>query len=94
MHSEAQSRGVTLVASLHAVDIALRWFPRVIGLKAGEIAFDLPPAQVNEDVLRDLYASETGLPSQANEPLHAHVEHADEDGPEGARKAFVPPRVI
>ena len=28
LHSEAATRGVTLVASLHAVDVALRWFPR------------------------------------------------------------------
>ncbi len=93
LHSEAQSRGATLVASLHAVDIALRWFPRVIGLKAGEIVFDLPPAKVSEGVLRDLYASETALPSQASEPLHAHAERAGVA--EGAARApAAPPRVI
>jgi len=63
---EAQSRGVTLVASLHAVDLALHWFPRVIGLRAGEIAFDLPPDKISDDMLRDLYASETAtVPTQA-----------------------------
>lgn len=86
LHSEAQNRGVTLVASLHAVDIALRWFPRVIGLKAGEVVFDLPPAQVSESVLRDLYASETGmLPSQDNQPFHL---------PLAADAPAAPPRVI
>ncbi len=70
LHSEATTRGVTLVASLHVVDIALRWFPRVIGLKAGAIVFDLPAARVTDSVLRDLYASETGtLPTQNNQPL-------------------------
>lgn len=93
LHSEAQSRGVTLVASLHAVDIALRWFPRVIGLKAGEIVFDLPPAQVSDSVLRDLYASETALPSQDSEPFHPHVEHAQEAAG-AARASVAPPRVI
>jgi phosphonate transport system ATP-binding protein len=70
LHREAATRGVTLVASLHVVDIALRWFPRVIGLKAGEIVFDLPAVKVSDSVLRDLYASETGtLPTQDNRPL-------------------------
>lgn len=70
LHSEASTRGVTLVASLHAVDVALRWFPRVIGLRAGEIAFDLAAVKVSDSVLRDLYASETGtLPTQDNQPF-------------------------
>lgn len=97
LHAEAQDRGVTLVASLHAVDIALRWFPRVIGLKAGEIVFDLPPAKVSESVLRELYASETGmLPSQDNQPFHPWLEgRAPDDAAAGSGQIPVaPPRVI
>ena len=68
--TEATTRGVTLVASLHAVDLALRWFPRIVGLKAGEIVFDLPPVRVTEQALRDLYASESGrLPLHGDEPF-------------------------
>jgi phosphonate transport system ATP-binding protein len=97
LHREAEHRGVTLVASLHAVDVALRWFPRVIGLKAGEIVFDLPPAQVSESVLRDLYASETGvLPSQDNQPFNPLFDErapADTVG-SGGLKPVAPPRVI
>ena len=97
LHAEAESRGVTLVASLHAVDIALRWFPRVIGLRAGEVMFDLPPAQVSEAVLRELYASETGvLPSQDNQPFipSSGAQLPDEAAGGGARKPVAPPRVI
>ena len=55
------------MASLHAVDIALRWFPRIIGLRDGEVFFDLPAAQVSEDLLKQLYASERGvLPKQGS----------------------------
>jgi phosphonate transport system ATP-binding protein len=97
LHREAEHRGVTLVASLHAVDVALRWFPRVIGLKAGEIVFDLPPARVSEAVLRDLYASETGvLPSQDNQPFNPLFDErapADTAG-SGGLKPVAPPRVI
>jgi phosphonate transport system ATP-binding protein len=64
---EAKKRNATLVASLHAVDIALRWFPRIIGIRDGQIIFDLPSSQVSENILKELYASELGeLPRQAN----------------------------
>ncbi len=70
LNREAIARGVTLIASLHAVDLALHWFPRIVGVKAGEIVFDLPPVRITDDMLRDLYASELAVvPTQANEPL-------------------------
>lgn len=70
LNREAIARGVTLVASLHAVDLALHWFPRIIGIRAGEIAFDLPPVRVSDAILKELYASESaGIPTQDNQPL-------------------------
>ena len=62
LNDEARRRGVTLVASLHAVDLALRHFPRVVGVKDGAILFDLPAGEVSEALLRELYAAEGGLP--------------------------------
>lgn len=65
LHQAATQRGVTLVASLHAVDIALKWFDRIVGVKAGEIAFDCAPADVSTTRLLDLYASESSeIPRQ------------------------------
>jgi phosphonate transport system ATP-binding protein len=62
---ESERRGATLVASLHAVDLALKWFPRVVGMRAGEIAFDRPTAEVTSGMLRELYAAEgESLPMQ------------------------------
>ncbi len=52
----ARARGVTLVATLHHVQMALAHFPRIIGLKNGELAFDLPTSQVTPERLQDLYA--------------------------------------
>ncbi|HEX9275340.1 MAG TPA: ATP-binding cassette domain-containing protein [Casimicrobiaceae bacterium] len=67
---DATARAVTLVASLHAVDLALHWFPRIVGLKAGEVVFDLPPVRITDALLSDLYASESSVPpTQAPEPL-------------------------
>jgi len=65
---ESQQRGATLVASLHAVDLALRHFPRIVGVKGGEVVFDLPAGAVSEELLHDLYATESGiLPTFAND---------------------------
>lgn len=70
LHKEADTRAVTLVASLHAVDLALRWFPRIVGMKSGEIAFDLPAVRVTDALLRALYASESESPPvQGSLPL-------------------------
>lgn len=51
----ARERGITLVTSLHQVDAALAQFPRIVGLRDGEIAFDLPTAAVTQDRLERLY---------------------------------------
>lgn len=72
LNREAIERGVTLVASLHAVDLALHWFPRIVGMKGGEIAFDLPPVRVSDAMLRDLYAAESAqVPTQDSRPFEA-----------------------
>ena len=54
---EASARQATLVASLHAVDLALACFPRIVGLRAGRMVFDLPAAQVSQSQLQALYAN-------------------------------------
>jgi phosphonate transport system ATP-binding protein len=54
--TEARARGVTLVATLHQVEMALAHFPRVVGLRDGRVAFDLPAAEVTRERLAELYA--------------------------------------
>jgi len=46
----------TLVVSLHSVDLALAYFPRVIGIRNGVAAFDLPPDRISDSMLEALYA--------------------------------------
>src|SRR5919109_1271864 len=45
----------TLCMNLHSVDLALAYFPRVIGVRDGRVHFDLPPDKVNDELLADLY---------------------------------------
>ena len=56
--SAASERRATLVASLHAVDLALTHFSRIVGVKAGRIVFDLPSSAVTPAQLQQLYAGE------------------------------------
>jgi phosphonate transport system ATP-binding protein len=51
----AAERQVTLVATLHQVDMALAHFPRIVGLRDGQQVFDLPSAQVSREHLAHLY---------------------------------------
>jgi phosphonate transport system ATP-binding protein len=45
----------TVVLSLHAVGFALKFAERIIGLRNGEIQFDLPVEKVTQAMLRELY---------------------------------------
>jgi phosphonate transport system ATP-binding protein len=69
---EARQRGVTLVASLHQVEMALAAFPRIVGLRDGLLVFDLPAAEVTRDRLGALYAQHEdelrGGQARADEP--------------------------
>jgi phosphonate transport system ATP-binding protein len=61
----ARDRAATLVVSLHAVDLALARFPRLVGLRDGKVLFDLPRAAVDDALLAQLYGTELGVSFQA-----------------------------
>ncbi|MFK3771030.1 phosphonate ABC transporter ATP-binding protein [Pseudomonas sp. NPDC089406] len=58
LNRHASEHGVTLVASLHAVELALAHFPRVVGIREGQVMFDCPAQAVTESLLEALYANE------------------------------------
>ncbi|HET7719077.1 MAG TPA: hypothetical protein VFK43_03855, partial [Acidimicrobiales bacterium] len=47
--------GRTLLVSLHDFDLARRRCDRIVGVKAGRVAFDLPAAEVTADLGAELY---------------------------------------
>ncbi|QNA99543.1 phosphonate ABC transporter ATP-binding protein [Massilia sp. Se16.2.3] len=69
---EARARGATLVCSLHQVEMARAHFPRIVGLRAGRIVFDLPREEVTDAMVAALYANESAAP-------HPHPEHESPD---------------
>jgi phosphonate transport system ATP-binding protein len=47
--------GITLVVSLHQVDLVRRYAGRVLGLNTGRLVYDGPTGGLTEAVLRDIY---------------------------------------
>lgn len=53
---------LTLVMSLHNLDLAREFFPRLVGLRAGRVVFDKPSAEIGEAEFHALYdLSETEM---------------------------------
>ena len=46
----------TLLMNLHSVDLALGYFPRIVGIRDGRVRFDLSPDKVGPELLAELYA--------------------------------------
>jgi phosphonate transport system ATP-binding protein len=51
----SRERGLTLCMSIHNLDLARAYFPRIIGLRAGRVAFDAPTDDIDDGTFRELY---------------------------------------
>jgi phosphonate transport system ATP-binding protein len=61
----AKQSETTMICTLHHVEMALKHFPRVLGLREGSLMFDLPATQVSKEHLAELYAHHEEELSQA-----------------------------
>jgi phosphonate transport system ATP-binding protein len=50
-----QERNITVLVNLHALDIARRFCPRIIGMANGKIVFDGPPEALNAAIVDQIY---------------------------------------
>ncbi len=50
--------GITVLVNLHTLDTARAYCERIIAMRAGRIYFDGVPAQLTDDVIRDIYGSD------------------------------------
>ena len=48
----------TVVVSLHQVNVALKYCPRTVALRAGQVVYDGPSVSLTPALLRDLYGAE------------------------------------
>ncbi|GAB3916490.1 phosphate-import ATP-binding protein PhnC [Microlunatus endophyticus] len=51
----AAERGLTVVCSLHQVDLALGWSDRIVGLRHGEVVLDTPTTGLSRDRAMEIY---------------------------------------
>ncbi len=68
MSRVAHDRELPLLVSLHNPDLAREFFPRLVGLREGEITFDLPRDQVTDEHLERLYLLPSKEPRTAAAP--------------------------
>jgi len=52
------ARQCTTIVSLHSLELLAEGFDRVLALRAGELVFDGPPAQLSRELLQDVYGTE------------------------------------
>lgn len=81
----AEEAKLTLVTSLHQVDLALRNSKRIVALRDGQIAFDLPTRELDRNALAQLYRSSHGRDAQAA-PSSFNESKGEPDGPESGEK--------
>lgn len=66
----AAQRQKTLLVSLHNVQLALEYFPRVIGLRHGRIVFDGKPQELSRPALQELF-TDTSTSPHSKDAVHA-----------------------
>lgn len=67
--------GSTVIVSLHQVDVAIKYCPRVVALHQGRVVYDGPSADLTPALLRELYGV------QADEILGAALPQAPATAP-------------
>ncbi|MCR5417141.1 MAG: phosphonate ABC transporter ATP-binding protein [Pseudobutyrivibrio sp.] len=50
-----EDMNISILINIHHVDLALKYATRVIGIRAGEIVYDGPSAEVTQEVLTNIY---------------------------------------
>ncbi|MDX3804948.1 MAG: phosphonate ABC transporter ATP-binding protein [Bosea sp. (in: a-proteobacteria)] len=71
-------RGLAAVVNIHDVALAQMFVQRIVGLKAGRIVFDGPPAALNPTVLTTIYGEEDWSKTISRDDDGADEEQAEE----------------
>ncbi|WP_229054657.1 phosphonate ABC transporter ATP-binding protein [Aeromicrobium sp. Leaf350] len=60
----ATDEGLTVVCSLHQVDLAISWADRIVGLRRGQVVLDLPTAQLDRERVMEVYGRVASSPAE------------------------------
>ena len=89
--------GITVIVSLHQVEYALRYCPRTIALRNGEVVYDGPSGRLTPRFLGELYGAESQelfLPQLDDaEDAYVSADHFDHPAVNGAAR-HVPAGVL
>jgi phosphonate transport system ATP-binding protein len=66
LHGICRDAGSAVVVSLHQVELARRFADRVVGIAAGRVVFDGPPARLDDRLLAGLYGSAGARPTTSH----------------------------
>lgn len=66
----------TVVVSLHQVDMAVRYCPRVVALHQGRVVYDGPSSALTPNLLRDLYGMQADEILNGSSALHEPAKPA------------------
>lgn len=61
--------GLTMIVNLHALEAALRYCTRIVGLSAGRVVFDGTPAELDAAAVRAIYGADEGADSPGAPPV-------------------------
>ena len=56
-----RARGIPVLINMHDVELAKRFADRIVGMSGGRIVFDGPPANLTDDILKQIYGGEEWL---------------------------------
>ena len=55
LKQSCKESNIAVLCNLHQIDYALEFGERIVGLSAGEVVYDGPPAGVSGEVIRRIY---------------------------------------
>jgi phosphonate transport system ATP-binding protein len=73
----AADDGLTVICSLHQVDLALGWGDRIVGLRHGEIVLDTPAQGLTKDEAMEIYGHIAPVPLAPGELLAVEATLAE-----------------
>lgn len=74
-----RERGLAAIVNIHDVVLATEFLPRIVGLRAGQIVFDGPSAQVDQETLTRIYGDEDwSAITRRLHPQHGRRQHEAE----------------
>jgi phosphonate transport system ATP-binding protein len=61
----AQEDGITVLVSLHVLELARRYADRIVGFQGGRVVFDGPPDALTDEAVEAIYRRAEDLPAVA-----------------------------